>query len=88
MTATSTATTLETTGTTSVMTPMTRPATRTLSTEPHQVRRNGELPDAVAKEVRAAARVRDLVDLMARRPDLAGVYGAADLAAEAVRWTA
>lgn len=54
----------------------------------HHGRRNGELPDAVAKEVRAAARVRDLVDLMARRPDLAGVYGAADLAAEAVRWSA
>lgn len=55
---------------------------------PHHGRRNGEPPDAVAKEVRATARVRDLVDLMARRPDLAGVYGAADLAAEAVRWSA
>ena len=67
-------------------------ATATVTSEalirPHRGRRNGELPDAVAKEVRAAARVRDLVDLMARRPDLAGVYGAADLAAEAVRWTA
>ncbi|ABL79671.1 MULTISPECIES: hypothetical protein [unclassified Nocardioides] len=57
-------------------------------TRPHHGHRRGELPDAVAKEIRAAARVRDLVELMARRPDLAGVYGAADLAAEAVRWTA
>lgn len=63
-------------------------ATTPVTTGAHHSRRNGELPDAVAKEVRAAARVRDLVDLMARRPDLAGVYSAADLAAEAVRWGA
>ncbi len=51
-------------------------------------RRTGERPVGVVKEARAAARVRDLVELMDRRPDLAGVYLAADLAAEAVRWSA
>ena len=37
---------------------------------------------------RAAARSRELSDLLERRPELAGVYGPADLAAEAVRWSA
>jgi hypothetical protein len=74
--------------TATTMTAATMTATTMAATRAHHGRRNGELPDAVAKEVRAAARVRDLVELMARRPDLAGVYGAADLAAEAVRWSA
>jgi hypothetical protein len=40
------------------------------------------------KQVRAAVRTRELSDLLGRRPELAGVYGPADLAAEAVRWCA
>jgi hypothetical protein len=37
---------------------------------------------------RAAVRTKELSDLLERRPELAGVYGPADLAAEAVRWSA
>jgi hypothetical protein len=37
---------------------------------------------------RAAARARELNDLLGRRPELAGVHGPADVAAEAVRWCA
>ncbi len=48
---------------------------------------SGEQPAAAVKELRAAARARDLVDLMERRPDLAGVYLPADLAVEALRWS-
>ena len=40
------------------------------------------------KQERVAARARELSDLMERRPELAGVYGPADLTAEAVRWSA
>ena len=40
------------------------------------------------KQERAAARARELSDLLERRPELAGVYGPADLTAEAVRWCA
>ena len=40
------------------------------------------------RQSRAAARSRDLSDLMQRRPDLAGVYPPADVATEAVRWSA
>ena len=40
------------------------------------------------KQERAATRARGLSDLMARRPELAGVHPAADLTAEAVRWSA
>jgi hypothetical protein len=39
-------------------------------------------------EVRALSHVRALSDLFGRRPDLAGVYRPADLATEAVRWSA
>ncbi|CAI9402271.1 hypothetical protein [Nocardioides sp. T2.26MG-1] len=45
-------------------------------------------PTSVVKEARAAARARDLVELMERRPELAGVYPPADLAVEAIRWSA
>ncbi len=75
------------TATITATTPVTATGPDPATTGAHHSRRNGELPDAVAKEVRAAARVRDLVDLMARRPDLAGIHSAADLAAEAVRWS-
>jgi hypothetical protein len=40
------------------------------------------------KQERAAARTRELSDLLDRRPELAGVYGPADLTAQAVRWCA
>jgi hypothetical protein len=41
-----------------------------------------------AKQRRAVARALGLSDLMSRRPDLHGVYPPADVAAEAVRWSA
>lgn len=41
-----------------------------------------------AFESRAVTRVRGLSDLMARRPELAGVYTPADVATEAIRWSA
>ena len=41
-----------------------------------------------ATEARALAHARVLADLFERRPDLTGVYPPADLAAEAVRWSA
>jgi hypothetical protein len=40
------------------------------------------------RQRRAAARAKELADLMERRPDLAGVYLPADLTAEAIRWSA
>jgi hypothetical protein len=43
---------------------------------------------SAATEVRALAHAKVLTDLFERRPDLTGVYPPADLAAEAVRWSA
>jgi hypothetical protein len=43
---------------------------------------------ARAREARALSHARVLGDLFERRPDLAGVYSPADLAAESVRWSA
>jgi hypothetical protein len=40
------------------------------------------------RERREAERTRALTDLLGRRPDLAGVYPAADLANEGIRWCA
>lgn len=40
------------------------------------------------KQRRAAARAKELAELMDRRPDLWGVHSPADLAAESVRWSA
>ena len=40
-----------------------------------------------ARKRRVAVRPADLVDLMARRPDLGGVYTPADVAVEAIRWS-
>lgn len=40
-----------------------------------------------AHKRRVAGRPVELVDLMARRPDLAGVYKPADVAVEAIRWS-
>ncbi|WP_155992946.1 hypothetical protein [Nocardioides sp. URHA0020] len=39
-------------------------------------------------EPRAVARVRALADLLARRPELTGVYRPADVTDEALRWSA
>jgi hypothetical protein len=36
---------------------------------------------------RVPVRPQDLVDLMARRPDLAGVHKPADVTVEAIRWS-
>jgi hypothetical protein len=44
--------------------------------------------ESVRRERRAAARAQGVVDLLHRRPDLAGTYPPADLTAEAVRWSA
>lgn len=41
-----------------------------------------------ANESRVVTRTRGLGDLMARRPELAGVYTPADVATEAIRWSA
>lgn len=57
------------------------------TTTRERLRRTGEPTAAVVKEHRAAARARDLVELMERRPELAGVYRPADLAVEAIRWS-
>ena len=46
----------------------------------------GEEPDGRTR--REAWRVSGLTELLERRPDLAGVHPRADLAAEAVRWSA
>jgi hypothetical protein len=43
---------------------------------------------SLRRERRAAARAQGVVDLLHRRPDLAGTYLPADLTAEAVRWSA
>lgn len=49
-----------------------------------------EPPDRLAllRQRRSANRARRLADLLRERPELAGVHEAADLAVEAVRWTA
>jgi hypothetical protein len=51
-------------------------------------RRAGDDLEPPAKQRRAVARVLGLSDLMGRRPDLHGVYPPADVAAEAVCWSA
>ena len=43
---------------------------------------------ATMRERREAERTRALTDLLGRRPDLAGVHPAADLATEGIRWCA
>ena len=43
---------------------------------------------ALMRERREAERTRALADLLGRRPDLAGVHPAADLATEGIRWCA
>jgi hypothetical protein len=65
--------------------PVTGPVTGPVSGRPVPA------PDAFeppAKQRRAVARVLGLSDLLTRRPDLHGVYPPADVAAEAVSWSA
>jgi hypothetical protein len=45
-------------------------------------------PKVADQRRRAASRAKDLAALMKRRPDLHGVYKPADVAAEAVLWSA
>jgi hypothetical protein len=79
---------------TAVARPRTRPATPPATppaTEPTAEpvdRRAGDDLEPPAKQRRAVARVLGLSDLMGRRPDLHGVYPPADVAAEAVCWSA
>ena len=47
-----------------------------------------EAVEPPTKQRRAVARVLGLSDLMSRRPDLHGVYPPADVASEAVCWSA
>jgi hypothetical protein len=54
--------------------------------EPPQHTRDGVAVSAF--EPRAVTRARGLVDLLVRRPELAGVYKPADVATEAIRWSA
>ena len=61
----------------------TRPVTGPVSTPLRE-----ESSEPPAKQRRAVARVLGLSDLMGRRPDLHGVYPPADVAAEAVCWSA
>ena len=44
--------------------------------------------DVLLKPARGYARVQFLSELLARRPELVGVYEPADVATEAIRWTA
>jgi hypothetical protein len=44
--------------------------------------------DVTLKPARGYARVQFLSDLLSRRPELVGVYEPADVATEAIRWTA
>ena len=53
--------------------------------KPH---RDERAETSAAAQHRAITHVRGLTDLFDRRPDLAGVYGPADLTAEALRWSA
>lgn len=43
---------------------------------------------ALAAQARAATRALELAELLESRPDLVGAYAPADLAVEAVRWSA
>ena len=52
------------------------------------VREIADSAPGTAFESRAVTRVRSLGDLMVRRPDLYGVYKPADVATEAILWSA
>lgn len=54
------------------------------------VQQRADGPDQLTelKARRAAARAKELAELMERRPDLRGVHLPADLADESVRWSA
>jgi hypothetical protein len=58
-----------------------------LSTAPRVIRDAPLSPTALARG-RAAARTRDIAELLLRRPELVGVHAPADIAFEAVTWSA
>ncbi|HYF73144.1 MAG TPA: hypothetical protein VD864_10010 [Nocardioides sp.] len=60
--------------------------TTTLRAPEHHATRRAPAP--APRKPRVAVRPQDLVDLLARRPDLVGVYKPADVAVEAIRWSA
>ena len=60
----------------------------TLQKHVHQVQNVRDHDPVRGFESRAVTRVRGLGDLMVRRPDLYGVYGPADVAAESILWSA
>jgi hypothetical protein len=59
----------------------------TTTTQPRRHPRGEQPPEGAPRQARAATRMRGLTALMVKRPDLTGVYGPADIAAEAVRWS-
>jgi hypothetical protein len=58
------------------------------STRPESAPDTHEQRLTAAQQRRAAARARDLTALLRERPELSGVHAPADLAADAVRWSA
>jgi hypothetical protein len=61
-----------------------------LATDRWELHQLSAVPDKQlsAAEIRELSHVRALTDLFGRRPDLAGVYPPADVAAESVCWSA
>ena len=51
-------------------------------------RPSGEVERTVIARQRAAVRTREIAELLLRRPDLAGVHAPADVALDAVTWSA
>ncbi|MEP9362896.1 hypothetical protein ABLE68_08025 [Nocardioides sp. CN2-186] len=70
------------------MTWVTTPIGGDMTTQLQPVEHTQDVALAPAFESKAVTRVRGLGDLMSRRPELAGVYSPADVATEAVRWSA
>ena len=59
-----------------------------MTTLQQPVQRAGDAALQPEFENKAVTRLRGLGDLMARRPELAGVYTPADVATDAIRWSA
>ena len=59
----------------------------TTTIQPRRHPRREHAGESGPRQDRAATRMRGLTALMVKRPDLTGVYGPADVAAEAVRWS-
>ena len=65
-----------------------RPIGGDMTTLQQPVQRARDAAQQPEYENRAVTRLRGLGALMARRPELAGVYTPADVTAEAIRWSA